>query len=120
MSLLDKSAIKNRYRFNDWLWFYGQRIIEITNEMNQADSDKKRLSNKRTKVMSKLNKINELEKRYEKDRAVFAKNNKLVKEIIKIYPFDSEGDVKNYRLIIDAFKNLSDHPEEIYLYVLCL
>jgi hypothetical protein len=60
MNLLDKTCIKNRYRFNDWLWFYGQRIIEIAAEMNLADSDKKRLSNKRTKVMGKLNKINDL------------------------------------------------------------
>jgi hypothetical protein len=51
---------------------------------------------------------------------VFAKNGKLTREIIKIYPFDSEGDAKNYRLIEEAFKGLSDHPEEVYLYVLCL
>jgi hypothetical protein len=60
MNLLDKSCIKTRYRFNDWLWFYGQRINEIGAEMNQADSDKKRLSNRRTKIMGKLNRINEL------------------------------------------------------------
>lgn len=78
--------------------------------MNQAESDKKRLSNKRTKVMTKLNKINEIEKRFQKDKALFTKNNKVTKEIIKIYPFDSEGDTKNYRLIADAFKNITDHP----------
>lgn len=120
MNLLDKSSIRNRYRFNDWLWFYGQRIIEINAEMNQADSDKKRLTNRRTKILAKLNRINELEHRFEKDKAVFAKKGKITREIIKIYPFDAEGDVKNYKLIEDAFRGLTDHPEEIYLYVLCL
>lgn len=48
--------------------------------MNQAaESDKKRLSNRRTKIMAKLNRINETEKRFEKDKAIFAKNNKVVK-----------------------------------------
>ena len=60
MNLLDKSSVRNRYRFNDWMWFYGQRIIEINAEMNQADSDKKRLTNRRTKILAKLNKINEI------------------------------------------------------------
>lgn len=107
MNLLDKSAIKNKYRFNDWLWFYGQKIIEIGNEMNLPESDKKRLSNKRTKILAKMNKINEYEKIYEKDRTNFTKNNKLVREIIKIFPFDSNGSVRSYKYIADAFKNLS-------------
>lgn len=58
MSLLDKSALRNRYRFNDWLWFYGQRVVEIAAEINLPDSDKKRLGNRRIKVLGKLNKIN--------------------------------------------------------------
>lgn len=59
MNLLQKSSIKHKYRFNDWHWFYGQKIVEISNQMTPADADKKRLSNKRTKVMTKLNRINE-------------------------------------------------------------
>jgi len=34
MNLLDKSSIKSKYRFSDWLWYYGQKVIEISNEMN--------------------------------------------------------------------------------------
>ena len=48
MQTVDKNTIKTKYRFNDWLWYYGQRVIEVNNELNQVDSDKKRLSNKRT------------------------------------------------------------------------
>lgn len=58
MKLLNKNSVKTKYRFNDWVWFYGQRIIEVSNEMNEKDSDKKRLSNKRTKLLVKINKIN--------------------------------------------------------------
>jgi hypothetical protein len=35
----------------------------------------------------------------------------VTREIIKIYPFDAEGDAKNYKLIVEAFKGLTDHPE---------
>jgi hypothetical protein len=42
-----------------------------------------------------------------------------VKEIVKIYPFESEGTFKSYQLITEAFKDLPEHPEEIYLYVMC-
>lgn len=58
MQTVDRNSIKTKYRFNDWLWYYGQRVIEVNTELNQADSDKKRLSNKRTKILTKLNKIN--------------------------------------------------------------
>lgn len=27
MSFLDRSSVREKYRFNDWLWYYGQRII---------------------------------------------------------------------------------------------
>lgn len=60
MNFLDRAAQKSKYRFNDWLWYYGQRVIEIGNEMNKPESDKKRLSNKRTKILAKMNKINEI------------------------------------------------------------
>jgi hypothetical protein len=60
MQTVDKNTIKTKYRFNDWLWYYGQRVIEVNNELNQVDSDKKRLSNKRTKILTKLNKVNDL------------------------------------------------------------
>ena len=36
--------------------------------MNLPESDKKKLSNKRTKVLAKLNRINESEKIYEKNK----------------------------------------------------
>ena len=78
--------------------------------MNQNDSDKKRLTNKRTKLLAKLNRVSESEKRYEKDRAEFAKRGKVLKEVVKIYPFDAEGDAKSFRLIANAFKDLSTHP----------
>ena len=60
MQTVDKNTIKTKYRFNDWLWYYGQRVIEVNNELNQVESDKKRLSNKRTKILTKLNKVNDL------------------------------------------------------------
>ena len=31
MLSVDKSSIKTKYRFNDWLWYYGQRVIEVGN-----------------------------------------------------------------------------------------
>jgi hypothetical protein len=111
-SLLDRSAIKSKYRFNDWMWYYGQKVIEISAEMNLPEaSDKKRLSNKRTKVLTKMNKINETEKVYERDRAEFAKKNKVVKSVVKIYPFDAEGTPRNYYLITEAFRDVSNRPE---------
>lgn len=79
MTLIDKSSIRNRYRFNDWVWYYGQRIIEINAEMNHADADKKRLTNRRTKILAKLNKISDQEKRLEKDKAVFTKQGKITR-----------------------------------------
>lgn len=111
ISLLDKSAIRAKYRFNDWLWFYAQKIIEIGNELNLPESDKKRLSNKRTKVLAKINKINETDKVYEKDKAEFNKKNKVIKSVIKIYPFDAEGTPRNYAFITEAFKSVLKHPE---------
>ena len=99
MQTVDKNTIKTKYRFNDWLWYYGQRVIEVNNELNQADSDKKRLSNKRTKILTKLNKVNELQKAYEKNKAEFANRNKVVKHIVKLYAFQSEGTLKNYQVL---------------------
>jgi hypothetical protein len=119
MSQLDKTSIKAKYRFNDWLWTYGQKIVEIGNELNSTE-DKKRLSNKRTKIMAKMNKLNDLEKHYERNKAEFSKRSKVVKEIVKIYPFDSEGTYHSYKLIHEAFEDLPEHPEEVYLYITCL
>ena len=79
MTSVDRVSLKSKYRFNDWLWTYGQKVIEISNEMNANDSDKKRLSNKRVKIMIKMNKINDIEKDYEKNKAIFAKNQKVIK-----------------------------------------
>ncbi len=89
MNLLDKGSIKNRYRFSDWMWYYGQRIIQIGTEMNQADADKKKLTNKRTKFIGKMNRINEMQKRVQKDKALLAKNGKILREVVKINPFES-------------------------------
>jgi len=58
-----------------------------------------------------MNKINETDKIYEKDKAELAKTNKVIKSIIKIYPFDAEGTPRNYTLITDAFRNVNSHPE---------
>ena len=55
--------------------------------MALPESDKKRLSNKRSKILIKMNKINEVERIYEKDKVIFNKRGKVTKEIIKIYPF---------------------------------
>lgn len=87
MNLLNKGSIKNRYRFSDWMWYYGQKIIEIGTEMNQAEADKKKLTNKRTKFIGKMNKINDIQKRVEKDKALLAKSGKILREVVKIYPF---------------------------------
>ena len=64
MNEIDRSSIKSKHRFNDWLWTYGQKVIEITNEITGTDSEKKRLSNKRIKIMAKMNKLNDIEKHY--------------------------------------------------------
>lgn len=55
--------------------------------MNQAEADKKKLTNKRTKFIGKMNKINDMQKRVEKDKALLAKNGKILREVVKIYPF---------------------------------
>jgi hypothetical protein len=47
--------------------------------MNLPESDKKRLSNKRAKILTKMNKINDTEKIFEKDKAIFNKKGKVLK-----------------------------------------
>lgn len=79
--------------------------------MNLPDSDKRRLSNKRTKVLAKINKVNSALKRYEKDKAALAKEGKVVREVVKVYPFEAEGTLSNYRLISEAFQSLPEHPD---------
>ena len=79
MSSIDPSSIKSKYRFNDWLWTYGQKVLEIGNLINANVVEKNKLSNKRTKILLKMNKINDMEKVYEKNKAILARDNKVVK-----------------------------------------
>lgn len=56
--LEDKSYCWKANQTNDPIWSYGQRIIKIGEEMKPVDSDKKKLSNKRSKIFLKMNRIN--------------------------------------------------------------
>jgi hypothetical protein len=31
MNYIDRLSLGSKCRFNDWLWYYGQRVIEIGN-----------------------------------------------------------------------------------------
>jgi hypothetical protein len=58
LSLLEMGESKN-YQFTDHVWWYGQKINKLNVESNTANADdKKKISNKKAKVMTKLNKIN--------------------------------------------------------------
>ena len=107
MSLVDRQKVCNKYRFNDWLWYYGQKVKEIGKQIINSD-DKKRLSNKRTKILAKMNKINESEKNYDKYKDVLTKKGKVVREVVKIYPFEADGTVKNYHMICEVLGDLKE------------
>ncbi len=79
LSLLELNDIKN-YQFNDHVWWYGQKINKLNLDNNSANADdKKKISNKKAKAMTKLNKLNEITKNYQKDIAEFTKTGKVVK-----------------------------------------
>lgn len=54
------------YQFNDHVWWYGQKIKKLNLDNNTANADeKKKISNKKAKIMTKLNRINEITKTYQ-------------------------------------------------------
>lgn len=59
----------------------GQQINEINKQLNSNSEtvDKKKLSHKRTKILTKINKYNEVKKIYQKNKAEFDKNKKVRK-----------------------------------------
>jgi hypothetical protein len=67
MSMLENTGCPENNRINDWLWFYGQKIIKINQELNQAE-DKKPLSNKRSKYIAKMNKVSDYDHVYKFDK----------------------------------------------------
>lgn len=57
--MLDNSHCPEQGRVNDYLWYYAQKIIEINKEISSNnESDKKKLTNKRSKLLVKMNKVN--------------------------------------------------------------
>lgn len=94
-------ASSQNYTFNDQVWWYGQKVNKLNSENANANADeKKKISNKKAKVMAKLNKINDLTKAYQKDFEQFKKNGKVTREIIKLYPFYSDGSSENLTQIL--------------------
>jgi len=71
LNLLDKKL--SQYNFNDHVWWYGQKIKELNLEPNVSYEEKKKNSNKKAKLMTKLNKINQITNTYQKDVALFNK-----------------------------------------------
>ena len=54
--------------------------MQINKEINaENDLDKKKLVNKRTKLLNKMNRVHEQQKQYQKDKATFEKSGKIVK-----------------------------------------
>lgn len=79
LSLLEIRDDKN-FCFNDHVWWYGQKIKKLNVENNTANADdKKKISNKKAKIMAKLNKISEITKTYQQNIDEFAKKGKVVK-----------------------------------------
>jgi hypothetical protein len=104
-------ASNQNYTFNDHVWWYGQKINKLNSENVSANADeKKKISNKKAKVMAKLNKINDLTKAYQKGLEQFKKNGKVTREIIKLYPFYSDGSSENLTQILEAFRNIENCP----------
>lgn len=79
LSLLEIRDDKN-FCFNDHVWWYGQKIKKLNVENNTANADdKKKISNKKAKIMVKLNKINEITKTYQQNIDEFIKKGKVTK-----------------------------------------
>ena len=75
MNLLDNSHCPNHGRINDWLWSFAQTTNDLNKELNTNNDtiDKKKLSNKRAKVLTKMNKFNDMKKIFQKDKQSFEK-----------------------------------------------
>lgn len=102
MNLLDNSHCPKNERTNNWLWSLAQSMVEIGKELaktNDSVADKKKLTNRRAKVLTKMNRYSEITKAFEKDRDEIIKKGKVVKEIICISPFASDGSLANLALI---------------------
>lgn len=66
--------------FNDHVWWYGQKIKKLNVENTTANADeRKRISNKKAKIMTKLNKLNEITKSYQQNMDEFTKKGKVTK-----------------------------------------
>lgn len=80
MNLLDNLHCSDQGRINDWLWYFAQKIIEINKEINaNNDLDKKKLINKRSKLLTKMNKVNDYYDIFNQNKACLDKKGKVVK-----------------------------------------
>lgn len=60
MNLLDNTHCPDQGRINNWLWYFAHKILELNKEINgNQEVDKKKLINKRSKLLTKMNKVNE-------------------------------------------------------------
>lgn len=58
MNLLDNTHCPDQGRINNWLWYFAQKILELNKEINgNQEVDKKKLINKRSKLLTKMNKV---------------------------------------------------------------
>lgn len=47
-------------RVSCWEWYFAQKVMQINKEINaENDLDKKKLVNKRTKLLNKMNRVHE-------------------------------------------------------------
>lgn len=58
LGLLQHLNKSKNYRFNNHVWWYGQKIRQLKSQANASFDEKKRISNKKAKLMTRLNKIN--------------------------------------------------------------
>lgn len=78
MNLLDNTHCPEHGRVNNWLWYFGQKVIELNKDISgNNELDKKKLTNKRSKILNKMNKINEYFEIYQKNKQEFDKTGKI-------------------------------------------
>ncbi len=71
---------ETNYSFSDHVWWYGEKVKKLNVENNTANVDeKKKISNKKAKIMTKLNKINDITKTYQRNIEEFNANKKVTK-----------------------------------------
>lgn len=72
-------------RPNNWLYIYSCLVLDITNKINNIKPDeaenKKKLANKRNKLIAKMNKIVELSKSYSTEKNLVSRFGKAFREV---------------------------------------